>query len=158
MSSLRLRKSLLSDSRFSPCPPVHGRSYCGCHNSAITCDGIGPTKMTSGWIYKLRKLMGFMTSTSPSLVPPWIPLDSKPLTTFCYGGESWSFSFGPECIEEGWECLSNIFIFCRPPSLFRPARLLPSGFTHLRGASLRICRRSSKLGQNGRQGHCREVP
>lgn len=29
------------------------------HNSAIiTHDGIGPTKMTSGWIYKLRKLRG----------------------------------------------------------------------------------------------------
>lgn len=59
--------------------------YSSCHTSTIiTCDGIGPTERTSGWIYRLRKLRGFMTLASQSLVPTGIPLPSKPLSTFCY--------------------------------------------------------------------------
>lgn len=36
--------------------------------------------MISGWIYKLRKLRGFMTLTSQSLVPPGIPLSHSLLS------------------------------------------------------------------------------
>lgn len=41
--------------------------------------GLPPPKMTSGWIYKLRKLRGFMILASQLLVFPGIPLCSKPL-------------------------------------------------------------------------------
>lgn len=77
------------------------RSFCWCHNSDITCDGIGPTKMTSGWIYKLRKLRGFMILASQLLVPPGIPLPSKPLPSV-------AFHF-PMSTEEFGKCLSR---FC----------------------------------------------
>lgn len=60
-----------------------GSYYCGHSAGVITgiclCDGIGCSKMTSGWIYKLRTLTGFMNLTSQLLVTPGIPLWSKPL-------------------------------------------------------------------------------
>ncbi len=143
------------------CTLLQDRSHCRCHNSAvITCDGIGPTKMTSGWIYTLRKLRGFMTLTSQSLVPPGIPLPSKPLTTFCYRGEGWRCSFGPVSTDESGKCLSRVCTATSSEGHLYCSALPPSSCTRLRGASLCCCRRdhSSTLGQHGRQRQCREVP
>lgn len=137
------------------------RSYRRCHNSGIiTCDGIGSTKMTSGWIYKLRKLRGFMTLASQLLVPPGIPLPSKPLATFCYWEDGWSCSFRSSVHRGVWKCLSRVCAATSSGGHLHRSALPPSNCARLRGASLCSHRRdrSSKLGQHGRQKHCREVP